>query len=160
MEDNKDARDYQKVANLLGRRPKYDFMTVVSKMGEPVVILNKPYSDSKEPNPTIFWLVGKEEKYLVSVLESNGGIKDAQKDLNESDIKKSHRNYSEFRSQFFDEYLLEFSADCGVGGTKKGVKCLHAHLAAYLAGLEDPVGQWTCKKINLDISLYERKDLF
>jgi hypothetical protein len=27
-----------------------------------------------------------------------------------------------------------------VGGTRVGVKCLHAHLANFLVGAEDPVG--------------------
>jgi uncharacterized protein len=30
----------------------------------------------------------------------------------------------------------------GVGGTARGVKCLHAHYAYYLAGGDDPVGRW------------------
>ncbi len=31
----------------------------------------------------------------------------------------------------------------GVGGTRIGVKCLHAHYAWHLAGGDDPVGAWT-----------------
>jgi hypothetical protein len=30
----------------------------------------------------------------------------------------------------------------GVGGTRQGVKCLHAHYAYFLAGGVDPVGAW------------------
>ena len=30
----------------------------------------------------------------------------------------------------------------GVGGTRVGVKCLHAHYAWFLAGGDDPVGAW------------------
>ena len=30
----------------------------------------------------------------------------------------------------------------GVGGTRTGVKCLHAHYAWFLAGGDDPVGRW------------------
>ena len=30
----------------------------------------------------------------------------------------------------------------GVGGTRRGVKCLHAHYAWFLAGGDDPVGAW------------------
>ena len=30
----------------------------------------------------------------------------------------------------------------GVGGTRTGVKCLHAHYAYFLAGGDDPVGRW------------------
>jgi hypothetical protein len=31
----------------------------------------------------------------------------------------------------------------GVGGTREGLKCLHAHYAHWLAGGDDPVGEWT-----------------
>ena len=30
----------------------------------------------------------------------------------------------------------------GVGGSRAGVKCLHAHYAWHLAGGDDPVGAW------------------
>ncbi len=37
----------------------------------------------------------------------------------------------------------------GVGGTRQGVKCLHAHLAWWLAGGDDPVGEWTARAVGL-----------
>jgi hypothetical protein len=35
----------------------------------------------------------------------------------------------------------------GVGGTRVGVKCLHAHLAWHLAGGDDPVGRWVAERL-------------
>src|SRR5262249_44214620 len=35
----------------------------------------------------------------------------------------------------------------GVGGTRQGVKCLHAHYAFYLAGGDDPVGRWVADRL-------------
>ena len=35
----------------------------------------------------------------------------------------------------------------GVGGTRTGVKCLHAHYAHLLAGGDDPVGRWTAAQL-------------
>ena len=35
----------------------------------------------------------------------------------------------------------------GVGGTGKGVKCLHAHYAWHLAGGDDPVGRWVASRL-------------
>ncbi|MGH9002098.1 MAG: DUF501 domain-containing protein, partial [Acidimicrobiia bacterium] len=35
----------------------------------------------------------------------------------------------------------------GVGGTRRGVKCLHAHYAYYLAGGDDPVGRWVAERL-------------
>ena len=38
----------------------------------------------------------------------------------------------------------------GVGGTRTGVKCLHAHYAWYLAGGDDPVGAWVARQLAHD----------
>ena len=35
----------------------------------------------------------------------------------------------------------------GVAGTRRGVKCLHAHYAWFLAGGDDPVGRWVDERI-------------
>ena len=35
----------------------------------------------------------------------------------------------------------------GVGGTRAGVKCLHAHYAYHLAGGDDPVGAWVAERV-------------
>ncbi|HMQ27497.1 MAG TPA: DUF501 domain-containing protein, partial [Acidimicrobiales bacterium] len=36
----------------------------------------------------------------------------------------------------------------GVGGTRQGVKCLHAHYAWFLAGGDDPVGRWVADHLD------------
>jgi hypothetical protein len=41
------------------------------------------------------------------------------------------------------------AASGGVGGTRVGVKCLHAHLANYLAGHDDPVGRLVADAVAL-----------
>ena len=35
----------------------------------------------------------------------------------------------------------------GVGGTRVGIKCLHAHYAWFLAGGDDPVGAWVAERL-------------
>ena len=35
----------------------------------------------------------------------------------------------------------------GVGVTRTGVKCLHAHYAYFLAGGDDPVGAWVANRL-------------
>ena len=35
----------------------------------------------------------------------------------------------------------------GVGGTGRGLKCLHAHYAYHLAGGDDVVGRWTAERV-------------
>jgi hypothetical protein len=34
-----------------------------------------------------------------------------------------------------------------VAGTRRGVKCLHAHYAWHLAGGDDPVGRWVAARL-------------
>ena len=43
----------------------------------------------------------------------------------------------------------------GVGGTRQGVKCLHAHYAWFLAGGDDPVGRWVERRLRtrLDVEV-------
>ncbi|HZD17323.1 MAG TPA: DUF501 domain-containing protein, partial [Actinomycetota bacterium] len=41
----------------------------------------------------------------------------------------------------------EAAAFGGVGGTRSGVKCLHAHYANHLAGGADPAGAWTAERV-------------
>ncbi|GIU89070.1 MAG: hypothetical protein KatS3mg010_0169 [Acidimicrobiia bacterium] len=38
----------------------------------------------------------------------------------------------------------------GVAGTRRGVKCLHAHYAYHLAGGDDPVGRWVAARLAAD----------
>src|SRR5439155_21867497 len=55
----------------------------------------------------------------------------------------AHRAYAEERGRFADG-----AADWGgVGGTRIGLKCLHAHYAYHLAGGEDPVGAWVAARV-------------
>jgi len=42
----------------------------------------------------------------------------------------------------------------GVGGTRRGVKCLHAHMAWLLAGGDDPVGRWVAAELALDLGAF------
>jgi hypothetical protein len=40
----------------------------------------------------------------------------------------------------------------GVGGTRNGVKCLHAHVAWWLAGGDDPVGRWVSEQVEIPVA--------
>ena len=46
----------------------------------------------------------------------------------------------------------------GVGGTRQGVKCLHAHYAWHLAGGDDPVGRWVAAQLAIDRGRRHRRD--
>jgi len=143
------------VAGLLGRDPQGPFEVVVrDAAGMPVVILNFPLLDDGTPMPTRFWLVGREERESVSRLESEGGVRAAEAAVDAAELEASHSRYEALRDAALPPAHGGPRPSGGVGGTRRGVKCLHAHLAWYLAGGADPVGRWTCDRLGIDRSAY------
>ncbi|HLN07277.1 MAG TPA: DUF501 domain-containing protein [Acidimicrobiales bacterium] len=147
--------DWEAVAGLLGRAPQGAFEIVVrNSSGMPIVILNSPLLDNGTPMPTRFWLVGRAERELVSRLESAGGVRAAEAAVDAAEIEAAHARYEALRDVSLPPGHSGPRPTGGVGGTRRGVKCLHAHVAWYLAGGEDPVGRWTCEKLGIDRSGY------
>jgi hypothetical protein len=91
------------------------------------------------PMPTLFWLVDPELHASVSRLESDGGVHRFEELVDEDELRRAHDEYAQRRRDATVRQDL-VAATGGVGGTRVGVKCLHAHLANYLAGTFDPVG--------------------
>ncbi|NNN22435.1 MAG: DUF501 domain-containing protein [Acidimicrobiales bacterium] len=141
--------DEHEVARLLKREPSGNYKIVVRAKGSnrPVVIQNHPYLFDGTPMPTTYWLIGDKEARDVAKLESEGGVKQAERDLDPHDLELAHRIYANRRAFLTSEY--DVKPEGGVGGTRKGVKCLHAHLANYLAGNFDPVGKYCCNKVGI-----------
>jgi hypothetical protein len=79
---------------------------------------------------------------LVGRLESTGAVDRAEAELGEELIQVSHTRYAAERDAAIDPNHVGPRPSGGVGGTRKGLKCLHAHYGWFLAGGEDPVGQW------------------
>jgi hypothetical protein len=131
------------VARLLGRTPRGRFDIVVRDAGgEPVVIRNEPLLDDGTPMPTRYWLVGPEECDRVSRLESTGGVRQAEAAVDPDALIEAHRRYAAERDAALPAGHTGPGPTGGVGGTRRGVKCLHAHYAWFLAGGDDPVGRW------------------
>ncbi|HTW98510.1 MAG TPA: DUF501 domain-containing protein, partial [Acidimicrobiales bacterium] len=140
--------DVEAVAALLGRRPAGAFSVAVRDgKGGPVVIENAPLLDDGTPMPTRWWLVGRSEREAVSRLESAGGVAAAEAAIPAEVIAAAHGRYAAGRDALLPPGHAGPRPSGGVGGTKQGVKCLHAHLAAYLAGDGDPVGRWTAGRL-------------
>lgn len=121
--------------------------------------------------PTLYWLVGRVERDAVSRLEAAGGVKAAERQLDRRAVRAAHERYAAEREDALEALgplaaLEALGPDAvrpdavrpdaarprptgGVGGTRQGVKCLHAHLAWYLAGGDDPVGSWTAQQLGL-----------
>lgn len=143
-----DAHDRAAVAALLGRPPLARFDVVVRAVdGSPVVIRNEPLLDDGTPMPTRYWLVGAEAREAVSRLESEGGVRAAESAVDPGELAAAHRRYAAERDAALPATWRGARPTGGVGGTRRGVKCLHAHYAWYLAGGDDPVGRWVAERL-------------
>jgi hypothetical protein len=148
--------DVAAVRELLGRTPRGSFEVVVrDDTGMPVVLRNPPFLDDGEPMPTRYWLVGRREVLAVSRLESRGGVRRAEAEIDPSLIVNAHRRYAAERDAQVPSDHTVPRPHGGVGGTRKGVKCLHAHYAWYLAGGDDPVGAWVARQLMKEVELEE-----
>jgi uncharacterized protein len=140
--------DDDKVAALLGRTPAGRFDVVVrDEDGEPVVIRNAPLLDDGTPMPTRYWLVSPALNAAVGRLEAAGGVRRAEREVPAGAVADAHARYAVERDAALPQGHLGPAPSGGVGGTRQGVKCLHAHYAWHLAGGDDPVGRWVADQL-------------
>jgi hypothetical protein len=138
-----DQSDIEALTQLLGRAPRAEFDVVVRTAdGAPVVIRNAPLLDDATPMPTRYWLVDPELSVRVARLESAGGVRQAERAVDPEELRAAHERYARERDAELPPDHTGPRPSGGVGGTRTGVKCLHAHYAYYLAGGDDPVGRW------------------
>jgi uncharacterized protein len=128
---------------LLGRAPRGDFDVVVrDHAGAPMVIRNSPLLGDGTPMPTRFWLVDPALVTRVARIESAGGVRAAEAAVDGDELQQAHDRYAAERDAALPPGHVGPRPSGGVGGTRRGVKCLHAHYAWYLAGGDDPIGRW------------------
>ena len=141
--------DLAAVTTLLDRIPKGRFNVVVrhASDGSPVVIRNEPLLSDGRPMPTRYWLLGEPERTMVSRLESRGGVHRVEDEIGLDVIARAHDRYAAERDAAIPTDWDGPRPSAGVGGTRVGVKCLHAHYGWWLAGGEDPVGQWVADRL-------------
>jgi hypothetical protein len=97
--------------------------------------------------PTRYWLVAPALCRAVDRHESAGGVRQAAAASDPADVADAHRRYREERDAALPPAWSGPRPAGGVGGTRRGVKCLHAHYAWYLAGAADPVGRWVGERL-------------
>ena len=142
--------DVLAVAQLLGREPAGNFVVAIRRRnGRPMVIANEPLLHDGTPMPTRYWLVDPEVRAQVSRLESEGGVRQAEAAVGPDELAAAHARYAAERDALVPSTWTGPRPSGGVGGTRRGVKCLHAHVAWWLAGGDDPVGDWTAGRIDL-----------
>jgi hypothetical protein len=142
------AEDLDAVTALLGRPPQGDFEVVVRRPdGGPVVIRNAPLLGDGTPMPTRYWLVDDDLRRTVSTLEADGGVRAAEAAVDPAAVAAAHARYAAERDAALPPGHTGPRPSGGVAGTRKGVKCLHAHYAWHLAGGDDPVGRWVADRL-------------
>ncbi len=149
--------DRARVAQLLGREPRGAFDVVVrDPLGDPVVVRNKPFLADGTPMPTLYYLVSEELVKAVSRLEAGGGVRCAEAEIDADLITAAHARYEVERNTAIDPAYEGPRPYGGVGGTRTGVKCLHAHVAYTLAGGDDPIGRWALAQLEMSAEVATR----
>ena len=145
--------DLARVASLLGREPGGEFEVVVRDCsGAPAVIRNAPILGDGRPMPTRYWLVDEQLRRLVGRLEAEGGVRAAEAAVDAGELAEAHARYAAERDAAIPDGHSGPRPSAGVGGTRRGVKCLHAHYAWHLAGGDDPVGRWVAERLGPSVS--------
>ena len=141
--------DLEIVRAQLGRDPRSSFDVIVRCPSlHPLVIRDAPVAADGTPFPTMFWLTCPDAASAVSRLEADGWITRLNERY-ESDemfreaVDRAHAEAAAERARV----LPEAGAWGGVGGTRRGLKCLHAHYANHLAGGDDVVGAWVAGQV-------------
>ena len=142
------SHDIERVRELLGREPQGRFEVVVrDNAGDPVVLRNEPLLDDLTPMPTRYWLIGRAIVAAIGRLEAAGGVNQAEAEIDPDEIIATHVRYAAERDACLPAGYTGPRPSGGVGGTRVGVKCLHAHYGYFLAGGDDPVGRWVHERI-------------
>ncbi len=145
------SRDHEIVSKQLGREPEAAYLVAVRRRdGTPAVIENEPFLDDGQPMPTRYWLVDVALREAVSQLEAGGGVRLAEELVPEAEVADAHVRHAYERDRLVPPGHTGPVPTGGVGGTRRGIKCLHAHLAWHLAGGDDPVGRWTAQQLDVD----------
>src|SRR4051795_4810600 len=143
------ASDVEVVRGQLGRPPTTRFDVIVRcAAGHPLVIRNAAFDGAGAPFPTTFWLTCPDAVAAVSRREADGeiGRLNERYEFNagfREAVDRAHTGAAEERARL----APEARSWGGVGGTRRGIKCLHAHYANHLAGAEDVVGAWVGERV-------------
>ena len=148
------------VAVQIGRPPR-SVVDVVARchLGLPVAITVPPLLDDGTPFPTLYWLTCPLATKRIGRIEAGGGVRTAELMLSEDpQLLAVHEaamaRYRGQRDALIPEGYEGHRPTGGVGGTRTGVKCLHAQYADTAAGNDNPIGAWTGEQIEpLDCSI-------
>ena len=145
--------DRRIVASQIGRTPRSSVEVVARcHLGLPVVTKVPPHLDDGTPFPTTYWLTCPLANRRIGRLEADAGVKKAEARV-ESDpefgvaFRAAMERYETQRDALIVPDASPHRPTGGVGGSRRGVKCLHAHYADHAAGNMNPVGAETAQQI-------------
>ncbi len=115
-----------------------------------------------EPFPTNFWLICPYLVYLAGRVESEGGVKELEKYIEEKGLSKKYYEYNRLhaelrlkrlgavRNKFYSKYApkkYRKLMSTGIGGIKYNketvrVKCLHLQLSSLIGTGKHPAKEW------------------
>lgn len=169
--------DAEVAVRQLGRRPdgmmeasaRCSFGVPTALLCSPIVVRegrNGEKEGQAEPFPTLYWLTCPYLKERVGRLEGGQAFQDirnmiaADKEF-ESKLKEAAQQYGRLRRKLYaglteevrgliGEKATKDLLESGPGGVKdhRNIKCLHIHLANFISGMKDPVGEETARLIS------------
>ena len=121
-------------------------------LGLPVVVSVPPLLDDGTPFPTSYWLTCPLAVRRIGRVEGEGGVRAAETMIRDDPgVAAAYRGAMD---RYRDDRELRIPHDHagpvpggGIGGSKGGVKCLHAHYADTAAGNANPVGAWVAPRV-------------
>ncbi|PKQ37545.1 MAG: DUF501 domain-containing protein [Actinobacteria bacterium HGW-Actinobacteria-1] len=135
------------VRRQLGREPRGTWRVAVRcSFGYPTVIATPSRLPEGEPFPTLYWLTCPHLLDAVGQLESAGEV-DAWAARLAGDVELANRMRAADAAYRVARAAESGGSDAcaavGIAGQRDplGTKCLHAHVAAALAGINDPIGE-------------------
>jgi hypothetical protein len=145
--------DRRVVASQIGREPR-SIVDVVGRchLGLPTVIKVPPHLNDGTPFPTTFWLTCPLASRRIGRLEAAGGVKKAEARIEAdptfaAEYRQAMSRYKRERDALVESDAPTHRPTGGVGGTRLGVKCLHAHYADHAAGNANPIGVDTAANV-------------
>jgi len=120
-------------------------------LGLPVVSRVPPILDDGTPFPTTYWLSCPLAQRRIGRIEAVGGVAEMEQRASSDPefggrLAAAHARYAAERDTMSPD-LPGRRPTGGVGGARRGVKCLHAHYADHASGHDNPVGEDTAGRI-------------
>lgn len=146
MRRRTDIDDAALVARQIGRAPREPWRVAVRcRKGSPQAIASPPRLADSTPFPTLYWLTCPHLLRAAAKAESAGGSSLAAAELAADGALAARMRAADAayrRARAEEAGGTDVLAHVGVAGQREplATKCLHAHVAAALAGLDDPLG--------------------